>query len=389
MSKDARQEKNINLFDTKIDRTNTGSTKWDKYEGKDVLPMWVADTDFRIPEPVIEALHQRVDHGVFGYTHPPKALTDTIVNRMAELYQWNVEPDWIVYLPGLVCGLNIAARALCDADDTIMIPTPIYPPFASSAKLAGKPTYKVPTKLEHGRWLVDLDAAKADLPANTGLLQFCNPLNPGGTVYRKEELEEVLLFAQQNDLVICSDEIHCDLILDKALKHIPLASLSRDAEQRTVTLMAPSKTFNIAGLGASFAIIPNESLRTAFRREKMGIVPHVSLLAYTAAQASYQYGQAWLDEQLVYLALNRDLVQQTIDRIPGLALQHIEATYLAWIDCKDLPVKNPCLFFEKAGVGLSPGIEFGDRNFVRLNFGCTKKQLMLALQRMEDAINAL
>ncbi|MFD2179994.1 MalY/PatB family protein [Veronia pacifica] len=389
MSTDSLQDKENGLFDQVVDRMNTDSSKWDKYQGTDILPMWVADTDFKTPDVVIKALQQRVEHGVFGYTHSPKLLTDLIIDRMASRYQWQIKPEWIVYLPGLVCGLNVAARALGEPDQSVMIPSPIYPPFLSSVKLAGKPCYKAYTHLSDNRWVIDLEAAKANLPQNTGLLHFCNPLNPGGTVYRKKELEDILAFAQANNMVICSDEIHCDLILDEELVHIPIASLNKDAEQRTVTLMAPSKTFNIAGLGASFAIIANEKLRADFIREKRGIVPNVSLLAYTAAVASYQHGDNWLEQQLVYLRGNRARVEAVINKLPGLTLQHIEATYLAWIDCSQLPVDNPCLFFEKAGVGMSPGIEFGNRKFVRLNFGCTRALLDEALTRIEDAVYGL
>ncbi len=215
---------------------------------------------------------------------------------------------------------------------------------------------------------------------------MCNPLNPGGTVYRKEELEATLAFAEKHNLLVCSDEIHCDLILDEALTHIPFASINERAAQRSVTLMAPSKTFNIAGLGASIAIIPNPKIRQRFIKVKRGIVPGVSLLAFTAAEAAYEHGQDWLDAQLDYLRGHRDYLMREINALPGLKLEKIEATYLAWIDCSGLPVDNPHRFFEQAGVGLSPGIDFGNRQFVRLNFGCTRKTLEEAVARMKAAV---
>lgn len=218
---------------------------------------------------------------------------------------------------------------------------------------------------------------------------LCNPQNPGGTVYRRQELLQQHEFAKKHNLVVCSDEIHCDLLLEPGCEHIPFATLNDDAAQRSVTLMSPSKTFNIAGLGASMAIIPNPELRKKLVRARSGIVPEVDVLALVAAQAAYQHGQEWLDELLVYLRANRDWVIERINAMPGLALQPIEATYLAWIDCSQLPVDNPHAFFEQAGVGLSPGLDFGNRRFVRLNFGCRRELLSQALDRMLLATRSL
>ncbi|WP_325892240.1 MalY/PatB family protein [Grimontia sp. NTOU-MAR1] len=376
-------------FDKEVDRTKSQSDKWDKYKGQDILPMWVADSDFQSPPAVIEALQERVSHGVFGYTHASDTLTAIFVARMKSRYNWDIQPEWVVYLPGLVCGLNIAARALTDEGQTIISPSPIYPPFISSAKFAERPLVKATVKLSDGRRMPNLVEAEEQLSGKGGLLQMCNPLNPGGTVYTREELEATLAFAEKHDLFVCSDEIHCDLILDGDKQHIPFASISESAEQRSVTLMAPSKTFNIAGLGASIAIIPNAKLRQRFSKIKRGIVPGVNVLAFTAAEAAYEHGEAWLQEQLCYLAGHRDYLMQEINALPGMKLEHIEATYLAWIDCSELPVDNPHRFFEEAGVGLSPGLDFGNRKFVRLNFGCTRKTLEQALQRMKIAIMAL
>ncbi|MDD1782550.1 PatB family C-S lyase [Enterovibrio sp. ZSDZ35] len=376
-------------FDKDVDRTASCSDKWDKYKGTDILPMWVADSDFQSPPAVINALQERVAHGVFGYSHASDSLTEIFVKRMADRYNWHIEPEWVVYLSGLVCGLNVAARALSDEGQTIISPSPIYPPFISSAKFAERPLVKAPVVLRNGRWLPDLKEAEKQLTRKGGLLQMCNPLNPGGTVYRKEELEETLAFAEKHDLLVCSDEIHCDLILDGHLKHIPFASINERTAQRSVTLMAPSKTFNIAGLGASIAIIPNAKIRQRFKKVKRGIVPGVNVLAFTAAEAAYKDGEAWLQEQLCYLAGHRDLLMREINALPYLKLEHIEATYLAWIDCSELPVDNPHRFFEEAGVGLSPGLDFGNRKFVRLNFGCTRKTLDEALRRIKVAVEGL
>lgn len=375
------------LFDLHIDRTQSNSIKWNKYKGQDILPMWVADSDFRAPDAIINALHQHVDHGIFGYGSAPESLTAALIERMKHLYQWEIQPEWIVYLPGLVCGINLAVRALTPPEQAVVCPTPIYPPFKSSAKLAQRELTTMPVTLDKQRWLMQLTPSHVT-PASR-LLLFCNPLNPGGTVYRKEELEQVLAFAEQHDLLVCSDEIHCDLLLEPGCRHTPFASLNDSAAQRSVTLIAPSKTFNIAGLGASMAIIPNPALRKAFLRTCAGIVPDVNVLAYTAAEAAYTQGEPWLEQQLAFLRGHKAKLEAAINALPYLKLHPIEATYLAWIDATALPVPSPHKFFEQAGVGLSPGADFGHPGFVRLNFACRTETLDEALRRITNAINAL
>lgn len=376
-------------FDQQIDRSHSDSVKWDKYHGRDIIPLWVADTDFRSPPAVIAALQQRVAHGVFGYGHPSPDLSAVFVQRMVERYGWHIKPEWLVFLPGLISGLNLSVQAFSAPGEGTLAPNPIYPPFRKAAKFSGRSQIAIPLALRQRRWVMDLTAAEAQLTGKERLLMLCNPQNPGGTVYRRDELLAQHAFAQRHDLVVCSDEIHCDLLLEPGLRHIPFASLNADAEQRSITLMAPSKTFNIAGLGAAMAIIPNPALRQRFNRQRSGLVPPVDILALTAAHAAYRDGQAWLDELLDYLRANRDRVSQRINAMPGLQLQPIEATYLAWCDCSGLPVENPHAFFEQTGVGLSPGLEFGNRHFVRLNFGCRRELLDSALDRMEQAIAAL
>jgi len=375
------------LFDQHINRSDSNSIKWNKYQGRDILPMWVADSDFKVPDVITAALHQHIEHGIFGYGHPPPRLTELLVERMQKRYNWTIDPEWIVYLPGLVCGLNLAVRALTDVNQGVISPRPIYPPFMSSVKLAKRPLTFSPVSLQNKRWLMDLD--QTVISPESKLMLFCNPLNPGGTVYRRDELTALLTFAEQHDLYICSDEIHCDLVLDKDAKHIPFASLNDSAAQRSVTLIAPSKTFNIAGLGASIAIIPNPVLRRRFIKRKAGIVPDVNVLAYTAAQAAYESGQPWLEQQLNYLRQQRDKLEKEINAMLFLKLHHIEATYLAWIDASELPVTSPFKFFEQAGIGLSPGADFGNAHFVRLNFACCSEILDEALRRMRAAIENL
>ncbi|WLS77256.1 PatB family C-S lyase [Erwinia pyri] len=376
-------------FNERIDRRHSDSLKWQKYGDQDVLPLWVADTDFRSPDCVIDALKQRVEHGVFGYGNPPAELTEVIIARLAERYQWAVEPEWLVFLPGIVSGLNLAVRAFTESHQGTLAPTPIYPPFRSSSALAKRTQRNAQMRLEENRWVMDLAALEPQMSGNEKLLMLCNPHNPGGTVYRRDELEAQLRFAKRHDLIVCSDEIHCDLLLEPGVRHIPFATLSEDAAQRSVTLMSPSKTFNIAGLGASLAIIPNPELRKRFTQQRQGIVPSVDILAYVAATAAWRDGQPWLEEKLAYLRENRDLITRRVNAMPGLSLVAPEATYLAWIDASQLKVPSPAQFFEQHGLGFSPGRDFGDDGFVRFNFGCPRALVEEALKRMENAISAL
>ncbi|MEY8709563.1 MalY/PatB family protein [Mangrovibacter phragmitis] len=375
-------------FDEHTDRYHSDSIKWNHWPPS-VLPMWVADTDFRSPPCVIEALQARVAQGVFGYGKHPDGLAEAVVNWLANRYDWHIEPEWLVFIPGVATGLNLAVRAYCGPDQGTLAPDPIYPPFRKAARLAGHTQLNAPLHLQNDRWVMNLEEIEPQLLGNERLLMLCNPQNPGGTVYRRNELSEQLAFAQRNNLIVCSDEIHCDLLLDEGAHHIPFASLSDDAAQRTVTLMAPSKTWNIAGLGASFAIIANPVLRQRFVATRAGIVPEVDILAITAAEAALREGGSWLDAQLQVLRNNRDTLCAAINALPGLAVIPPEGTFLAWVDCSGLPVDNPAKFFLDAGLGFSPGRDFGNSSFVRINFGCTQETLNEAILRIQRAVNAL
>nr|WP_314423281.1 PatB family C-S lyase [uncultured Erwinia sp.] len=375
-------------FDQRIDRRHSDSLKWRKYGDRDILPLWVADTDFRSADCITAALQERIAHGVFGYGVPSEALTDVIIGRMAHRYGWHIQPEWLVFLPGVVCGLNLCVRAFTSAQQGTVSPTPIYPPFRQAAALADRAQLTVPLQLRDQRWVLDLEAQESRLNGAEKLLMLCNPQNPGGTVYRREELEAQLRFARRHDLIVCSDEIHCDLLLEPGAKHIPFASLSEDAAQRSITLMSPSKTFNIAGLGASVAIIPNRELRERFTRERKGMVPDVDVLAYVAATAAWRDGQPWLDEQLAYLRRNRDTLVSHLHSLPELSMVSPEGSYLGWIDASRLEVENPQQFFERFGLGFSAGGDFGDENFVRINFGCHRLLLDEALRRISLAVQS-
>ncbi|MBL0224101.1 MAG: putative C-S lyase [Geobacteraceae bacterium] len=374
-------------FDLRIDRCGTASEKWDRYAGRDVLPLWVADMDFRSPPAVIEALHQRVEHGVFGYTSTPHELTVTVCEMLERDYAWQVSEEWLVWLPGLVCGLNVTCRAVGEPGDGVATFTPVYPPFLSAPKLAGRELASVPLVCSGDQWQMDLDALERAVTPRTRLLLLCSPHNPVGRVWSREEQLALMELVERHDLTVCSDEIHAGLVLDGSRRHVPFATLSAEAARRTITLYAPSKTYNIPGLGCSFAVIPDEGLRSRFRHAMAGIVPHVNLLGFAATLAAYRYGEAWRQELLGYLRTNRDLVVRAVSGMPGLKVWQVEATYLAWIDARGLAEGDPARFFEEGGVGLSDGRPFGAPGFVRLNFGCPRSLLEAALERMRSAVS--
>jgi cysteine-S-conjugate beta-lyase len=374
-------------FDEIVDRRGTASEKWDKYLGTDIIPLWVADMDFRSPPAVIQALHDRVSHGVFGYSHAPEALVQAVVESLNSEFGWEIRKEWITWLPGLVTGLNVTCRAVGALDDDVITFTPVYPPFMSAPPLSGRNVIKVPLKEDEGRWGLDLEALETAVTPKTRLLLLCSPHNPVGRVWTLPELTALAEFAERHDLVICSDDIHCGLVLDQSVRHVLIATLSDETARRTITLMAPSKTFNVPGLGCSFAVISDDSLRRSFRKAMGRIVPHVNLLGYTAAEAAYLHGEEWRRELIEYLRGNRDLVAREVATMPGLRVAHVEATYLSWIDVRETGLEDPVTFFEEAGVGLSGGSDFGLPGFVRLNFGCRRTLLAEALTRMRVALD--
>ena len=319
-------------FDEPIDRTGTWSARWERYAGRDVIPLWVADTDFRAPPAVLKAFSERVAHGVFGYTEVPQKLRSAIVERMHELYRWRIEPSWIVFLPGVVPGLHLAARHLVPADGHVLVPTPIYHHFKRAVQLAPREHSDVPLVLSSGRWVFDEDRLAQAVRRSTKLLFLCNPQNPGGTIFNRAELERLASLAERHDLRICSDEIHADILLEPGRPHVPVASLSPEISRRTVTLMSPNKSFNFPGAGCAFAIIEDAAMRRAFSSDLHATVHDASVFGYLGALAAYRDGGQWLDAQLEYLCANRETVEQAVAGMPGLMMAHVEATYLAWIE---------------------------------------------------------
>ena len=380
-------------FDVPIDRRNTLSAKWDKYKDRDVIPLWIADMDFRSPTAIIEALRKRVDHGVFGYgTIAPDDLLDGIVARLQAAYGWTIKPEWIVCMPGVATGFSAACQVVGEDQDEVLTAVPVYHPFLLAPKRARRNLVAVPLFEEGGRWFFDFDRLERSISPRTSLFMLCNPHNPVGRVFTREELSKLAAMCEKHGIIICADEIHCDLLLDPDKTHIPIATLNPEVAARTITLMSPSKTFNIAGLGISFAIISDPGLRRSFCEampRPAGIVPIVSVLAYTAAIAVYRESTCydWLAALLLYLRKNRDFLANEINRMPGLSMTRMEATFLAWIDTRKAGLKDPAKFFEDAGVGLSDGLPFGaEPGFVRLNFGCPRATLERAVNRMAEAM---
>jgi cysteine-S-conjugate beta-lyase len=371
-------------FDQPVQRRGTWSTRWERYPA-DVIPLWVADTDFRAPPAVIDALQRRIAHGVFGYNVPPDALREAVVQRLQRLYGWRVEPAWVVFVSGVVPGLHLAARHLVRPDEHIVVPNPVYHHLKRAAVVAAREHTDVPLVLSAGRWVFDEDRLKDAVRPHTRLLMLCNPQNPGGTIFTREELARLAAFAQKHGLVICSDEIHAEILLDQGKPHVPIASLSPEVSRRTVTLLSPNKAFGFPGAGCAFAIIEDPELRRKFSSDHHATVHDASVFGYEAALAAYRECDDWLAAQLAYLRGNRDLVEREIAAMPGLKMAHVEATYLAWIDASGLGVADPYEHFLKNGVALSPGTQFGAPAYVRLNFGTQRAVLEQALKRISSA----
>jgi cysteine-S-conjugate beta-lyase len=376
-------------FDEIIDRRPTDCAKWNVYD-QDVLALWVADMDFRSPQPVVEALRCRVDHGIFGYGLEPPDLKPVLRERLARLYGWQVDAEALVFVPGVVVGFHLAAHAVTKPGDGLLAQTPVYYPILRVPGNTGCTLDAMElTWAAGGRYQVDMAAFEAAIGPRTRIFVLCNPHNPVGRVFTRKELEDMAHVCLRHDVVICSDEIHCDLVFP-GHEHLPIASLDPEIEAQTITLMAPSKTYNIAGLHASVAVIPNPELRKRFVAAQRGIVPHLDIMGYAAMLAAYAEGDAWLEQALRYLDANREFVFDAVRKMPGLSMTRPEGTYLAWIDCREAGLEEaPHQFFlEKARVGLNNGAQFGrgGEGFARLNFGCPRATLAAALERMQAAL---
>jgi cysteine-S-conjugate beta-lyase len=370
------------------------SQKWHRYDAS-ILPLWVADMDFRSPPEVVEALWTRVDHGVFGYGLVPDSLKQTLCRWSVGEYGWEIEPDWQLWLPGVVPALHLASLALTEPGEGVLTVTPIYPPFLKVAERTGRLAQQAPLAEPEGPgepWRLDLAALEAAITPETRLLLWCHPHNPTGRVWRREELAGLAALVERHDLLVVSDELHCDLLLDEGARHRPLAAAFPSLASRTITLWAPSKTFNLAGLTAACAVIPDASLRQRFAAAARGLLPDVNVLGLVAAEVAYGQCNPWRHALLEVLRGHRQTLIERVDQWPGVAMGAPESTYLAWLDLRraeGLAYQGGSpqqVLLKEAGVALSDGADFGWPGFVRLNFGTTARQLDEALTRLDGVL---
>lgn len=370
-------------FDTCVNRGDTSSTKWNKYAGQDVLPFWIADMDFASPSSVCDALRIRIDHGILGYTDPPQSLVEAVQDYIRRRYDWAISPDWLVWLPGLVQGLHLACRATGKRGDSVLVPTPVYPPFLKAPGFSDQHLLTVPLQEKGGRWYWNFDALEQAITARTTLLLLCHPHNPVGRIWHEEELYTLIALARRHQLIVCSDEIHCDLLLEPGERHTPFAKIDPDFLHSTITLMSPSKTWNLGGMGCAFALIPDPSLRERFIQERARCGSTVNLFGYIAAEAAYRDDGKWHAALLSYLRENAEILKKWFVFHPYLKWTVPQATYLAWIDARAIDPVHPLPYFEAVGVGPCDGRDFGLPGYVRINFGCPKSILIEGLRRME------
>ena len=391
-------------FDKVVDRRPSNSIKWNAFP-EDVLPMWVADMDFPAPPPILGALHSAIGHGVLGYEFPQKKLMESVAKRMQKLYGWDVKAEDVIPVPGLVTGFNIAARITCQPGEGILVQPPVYFPFLGVQERTGTVTQIAELKKTiHGRTLhheVDWNVFESAVHSNdakTSMFLLCNPHNPTGTIYSDEELTCMVEICEREDILICSDEIHSELLLD-GNKHTPIAMISPEAAQRTVTLIAASKTFNVAGLFVGFAIIQNEEIREKFKKELDKLTFHTNSLGHIASEVAFS-GECdlWLEDLLIYLRKNRDFLVDYVEKnLPGIRVSNPDSTFLAWLDCSELMENGKIegslqkFFMEKGKVALNEGARFGPggEGFVRLNFGCPRETLVEGLKRVKRALELL
>ncbi|HEY5959987.1 MAG TPA: PatB family C-S lyase [Polyangiaceae bacterium] len=376
-------------FDACPERRGSDSAKWNTYPAE-VLPLWVADMDVTSPRAVTDALQSRIRHGVFGYGTEHNRLPEVVAARLAELYAWHVEPEAIVPIPGVMPGLNLACRLSETVAGAVAVQTPVYPPIRRLAAELGRKRVEIEYAYVNGRATIDWDRFGAGLSDGVETFVLCNPQNPTGRVLNRYELSTIAAQCLRRGVLICSDEIHADLV-HEGYNHIPIAALDPEVAARTITLMAPSKTFNLAGLGCALAVIPNRQLRSRFKRARASLVPHVNILGSMAAVAAYSEGGTWLEQIRRQLFRQRQLLTDFVaQHLPDIRHYPPEGTYLGWLDCSAANLaQRPFEFFlREAGVALSDGALFGatTSHCVRINFGCSERTLLLALARMRDAL---
>jgi cysteine-S-conjugate beta-lyase len=373
-------------FDKVINRHNTNSYKWDKYP-KDVLPMWVADMDFEAPVEVKNALQKIVDHGIYGYSAMPDQLLDVFMKRLEDRHNWKIKKEWVVCLPGLVPGLFNTTGLFPEKSVKTLVNIPVYHHFLHSADQQIR--CEIPFIWHNEGWTIDFIEFEKIVSQGVKLFLLCNPHNPNGHVFSRSELEKIAELCLKYDVLLCSDEIHCDLILDETKQHFSVASLNKDIENQSITLLSPSKTFNIAGLGCSFAVIPNADFRKKFIKGMFGIMPMLSSFAYEAALAAYTVGEPWLLEMLKYLRANHAYFLKEINQIEGLEMKPLAATYLAWVNYEGLGVENFTETLENFGLGVQDAIIFGSKNHFRINLATQKVNITRAIEIIKTAVSSL
>ena len=374
-------------FDKNIDRISTHSTKWLKFDNPEILPMWIADMDFASPPEVIQAIKKRADLGIFGYTELPPDLTPLLQDRILKHSGWEIDPEWVTWMPGVVVGLNVACRTILSLGDMVVTPSPIYAAFVYAPDNMNRGILRTSLLNNKGRLELDYASIESLINKDTKMFFFCNPHNPGGTLFEESEIKKLVDICVEKEIIICADEIHSDLVLDIERKHIHLAQTSKSAANNSITLVSPTKTFNMQGLPCGAAIIPNDEIRKEFRRNMRGISAHISIFSYIGAEAAYKYGEPWHKALIEYLRANKEYLANEINDIEGISLYGPEATYLAWIDCSSSGLDNPADIFINAGVGVHDGKWFGNKDFVRLNFGCPRSILEEAVSRIKKAFS--
>ncbi|MEH6567451.1 MAG: PatB family C-S lyase [Halioglobus sp.] len=378
-------------FDSAPDRRGGDSFKWNRFAdpAQDVIGAWVADMDFLSPPEVLDAVNTRLCGAALGYSDPPDELVSLLVERFWRLYQWRLESSWFVFLPGVVPGLFGAVRATGKEGDSVIAQSPNYHYMFDAPECSERELAVVGNRLVDGRWEMNLDELRTLAGEGASSFLLCNPHNPVGRILTRSELQSVADICVEHGLMICSDEIHADLLLDTDKPHIPIASLSADIEQNSITLVSPSKTFNLPGIGGfAIAIIPNPALRKSFEEKIHGLSVYPSALACTAALAAYRDGGEWLAQLLEYLRANRDYLEREIASMIGLSMAHVEATFLAWINVSELKLDNAFEHFLAHGVALSDGSPMGDSDYLRLNFACSRATLEEIIKRMKKALYA-
>lgn len=386
-------------FDKVIVRYGTNAIKWDDLDktfgAADILPMWVADMDFEAPQPVVDAMVKRAQHGIYGYTAKPESFYSSISNWMEKRHGWHVENEWIDVSAGVVPAISLSILAYSEPGDKVLLQSPVYFPFFSTIENNNRVIVNSRLKYENHQYKIDFEDLELKLKSGVKLFILCNPHNPVGRVWSREELEKIGELCIRHNVVIVSDEIHSDLIFGKNT-HIPIASISKELANRTVTCMAPSKTFNIAGLYTSVVIISDRALRDKFKQAITRLEAEAkNLFGIIALEAAYTHGEEWLEQALSYLEGNLDfLVDYFHTRIPKIKVLKPQGTYLAWLDCRELGMNQKDLvdfFIYKAKVGLNDGTVFGagGEGFMRLNAACPRSLLEEGLKRIENAVNML